>query len=98
LKENVMRIPVPKEKSLATTLLGFANSVAGGVEWLEAVEGGEEPMRAAKKAYRNAQRRARAVKKNQLKSPEGHAHTNDKGGVVIDVTPRVENQKKVGTS
>jgi hypothetical protein len=52
-----------KDKSLVDTILGFANGVAGVCDWLEQVEQGEEPVRAAKRAYKNAQRRKQAVNK-----------------------------------
>jgi hypothetical protein len=95
-----MRIPIPKEKSLTSVILGFANGFAGVCEWLEAVEQGEEPMRAAKKAYRNVQRRKVAVKRSERKLKEGHqearARAHEEGGVVIDVTPHVR-ERKTGT-
>jgi len=98
-----MRIPIPKERSLASAILGFANGFAGVCEWLEAVESGEEPVRAAKKAYKNVRRRKVAVKKAEreltgksVRSPRregGEDEENEEGnGVVIDAMPRIRRE------
>ncbi len=52
-------------KSLVDVILGFGNAFAGVCDFLEQVEEGEEPVRAAKRAYRRVKKRAIAVKKTK---------------------------------
>jgi hypothetical protein len=93
--DEIMRVPVPKGRTLAGAILGFANGVAAVCDWLEDVEDGAEPIRAAKKAYRKAVRRGAAMKKIEVKNQSGPARRIDGGGggVVIDVTPEVERRR-----
>lgn len=89
-----MRVPIMKGRTLAGAILGFANGVAAVCDWLEDVEEGAEPMRAAKKAYRKAVRRGAAMKKIEVKTETGPARRiDDEESNVIDVTPEVERRR-----
>jgi hypothetical protein len=94
-----------EERSLKKVFLAFGNVVAAIAEGLEDIEAGAEPIRAMKKTYKKARRRWTAMEKADKKTVGSSAPPRKfvrreapkerDSGVVIDVTPEVEQRRNV---